>query len=176
VVRTAPRRRRVSLSVAASVGTQHTVDRAHHRLLQTLAAHLPEDNPLRTNRVPAELLQEVPSAARPFLPTATRLTWRRASCPTAARSTRHDCGWSTSKATRDTDCSGRTQLDSTPTGRRRPTAYRYGSASARHPPVYGLRVVIGNDGQGGAHLELLASYGPPSASAPTTHGRTATST
>ncbi|WP_236787765.1 cytochrome P450 [Amycolatopsis sp. GM8] len=148
-----------TLLFAASVGTStqsivHTID-----LLQSWFVEHPEDRERRTD--PAFLLnclQEIIRMRAPFSPYTTRLSLRENTLSdgtTILPGQELHMEWV--KANRDKEIFGEdadgfnpnraTPADGTP-------RYGAGFGLGTHQ-CYGLRVVVGNDGKGGAHVELL---------------------
>ena len=148
-----------TLLFAASVSTStqsivHTIDLVH----TWLASH-PEDIPRRTD--PTFLLhslQEIIRMRATFSPYTTRLALEEDELSDGRKiHPGQELRIEYVKANRDTDVFGPDAMGFNPN---RPTPangtprYGLGFGVGTHQ-CYGLRVVVGNDGQGGAHLELL---------------------
>jgi cytochrome P450 len=148
-----------TLLFAASVGTStqsvvHTVD-----LLQVWFAEHPEDEHRKTEHTfLLHSLQEIIRMRAPFSPYTTRLSLEE---NTLADGTRilpgQELHLEWVKANRDVDVFGPDAAGFNPN---RPTPVdgtpRYGAGFGLGThQCYGLRVVVGNDGSGGAHVELL---------------------
>ena len=144
-------------AVSVSTSTQsivHTID-----LVQTWLASHPEDIPRRTD--PTFLLhslQEIIRMRATFSPYTTRLALEEDELSDGRKiHPGQELRIEYVKANRDTDVFGPDAMGFNPN---RPTPangtprYGLGFGVGTHQ-CYGLRVVVGNDGQGGAHLELL---------------------
>jgi cytochrome P450 len=148
-----------TLLFAASVGTSaqsviHTID-----FLQTWFAEHPADIARKTD--PTFLLnclQEVIRLRAPFSPYTTRLSLENNELSDGTRIyPGQELHFEWVKANRDTEVFGPDAAGFNPD---RPTPadgtprYGLGFGMGTHQ-CYGLRVVVGNDGKGGAHVELL---------------------
>lgn len=148
-----------TLLFAASVGTStqsiiHTID-----LLQTWFVEHPEDLERKTeSKFLLNSLQEVIRMRAPFSPYTTRLVLEESELSDGTKIVPgQELHMEYVKANRDTTVFGADAAGFNP-NRADPTngmpRYGLGFGMGTHQ-CYGLRVVVGNDGSGGAHLELL---------------------
>ena len=148
-----------TLLFAASVGTStqsivHTID-----FLQTWFIEHPEDLPRKTeSKFLLNSLQEVIRLRAPFSPYTTRLVLEAGELSDGTRIVPgQELHMEYVKANRDVTVFGEDAAQFNP-NRPDPTnkmpRYGLGFGIGTHQ-CYGLRVVVGNDGSGGAHLELL---------------------
>ncbi|MEZ0054117.1 cytochrome P450 [Mycobacterium sp. MAA66] len=148
-----------TLLFAASVGTStqsiiHTID-----LLQTWFVEHPEDLERKTeSKFLLNSLQEVIRMRAPFSPYTTRLVLEEGELSDGTKIVPgQELHMEYVKANRDTEVFGEDAAGFNP-NRADPTngmpRYGLGFGMGTHQ-CYGLRVVVGNDGNGGAHLELL---------------------
>jgi cytochrome P450 len=148
-----------TLLFAASVGTStqsivHTID-----FLQSWFIEHPEDIARKTeSTLLLNSLQEVIRLRAPFSPYTTRLVLEEAELSDGTKILPgQELHLEYVKANRDTDVFGADAAGFNP-NRPDPTngmpRYGLGFGIGTHQ-CYGLRVVVGNDGSGGAHLELL---------------------
>jgi cytochrome P450 len=148
-----------TLLFAASVGTStqsivHTID-----FLQSWFVDHPEDLPRKTeSRFLLNSLQEVIRLRAPFSPYTTRLVMEEGELADGTKIVPgQELRMEYVKANRDVEVFGPDAADFNP-NRPDPTnkmaRYGLGFGVGTHQ-CYGLRVVVGNDGSGGAHLELL---------------------
>jgi cytochrome P450 len=148
-----------TLLFAASVGTStqsivHTID-----FLQSWFIEHPEDLPRKTeSRFLLNSLQEVIRLRAPFSPYTTRLVLEEGVLSDGTKIVPgQELHVEYVKANRDVTVFGEDAANFNP-NRPDPTnkmpRYGLGFGIGTHQ-CYGLRVVVGNDGNGGAHLELL---------------------